>query len=74
MSLMKKTNVPNYYKQEDGAVINTNKAELNQYLEARERLREKEKQKKRFNELENKVQNLDSKLDLILEKLSLSKE
>jgi len=67
---MKKTNIPNYYKQEDGAIINTNNEELKQYLDARQNLREKEKQQKRFNELEDKVQSLDSKLDLILEKLS----
>ena len=70
MEKPKNTDIPNYVKQEDGAVINTNNAELNQYLEAREALKTKRDQQRRFNELEEKVEGLDNKLNLILEKLS----
>ena len=46
MEKPKNTDIPNYVKQEDGAVINTNNAELNQYLEAREALKTKRDQQR----------------------------
>jgi len=65
-----KTNIPNYVIKEDGAIINTDNTELRQYLEERERLRNSKETHERFEELEDKVTNLDSKLDKIIEKLS----
>jgi hypothetical protein len=67
---MKKTNIDNYYRQNDGSIINTNNAELNQYLESRKRLKHLLTQEEKMLELETKVDSLDSKLNLILEKLS----
>jgi len=67
---MKKTNIANYVINEDGAIINTDNIELQLYLDNREKLRNTKETQDRFEDLEGKVKNLDSKLDLILEKLS----
>lgn len=67
---MRKTDIPGYSKRNDGVVINRNTAELNQYLEARERLKSQKQQQEKLEELEERFENLDNKLDLILEKLS----
>jgi len=61
---------PNYQRQNDGSVINTNTAELNSYLEARKRIKNLQEQEKRIESLEKTVEGLDLKLNLILEKLS----
>jgi len=67
---MKQTDIPGYSKRNDGVVINTNNAELQQYLEARERVRSTKEINQKVEELEERFENLDNKLDLILEKLS----
>jgi len=70
MSKMVKTDIPNYYKKDDGCVINTNNAELEQYMAGRDRIIKERDNYRRVNALEEKVEGLDNKLDLILEKLS----
>jgi hypothetical protein len=59
-----------YVRQDDGAVINTNNAELNTYLEARRRLRDKEVHEKKLSDLEDKVKSLDDKLQVILDHIT----
>jgi len=67
---LQKTNVPNYYKKDDGCIINTNNAELEQYLSQRQKFIENRENQRRVAALEEKVEGLNNKLDLILEKLS----
>jgi hypothetical protein len=59
-----------YIRQDDGCVINTNEAELNSYMEARERLRAQKEQEKKLSDLENKVESLDEKLQIILDHIT----
>ena len=64
-----KTDVPNYFKTEKGVVINTNDGELTQYLLKRTAKRKLAENEERFESIEKQVEGLNSKLDLILEKL-----
>lgn len=67
---MRKTDIPGYSKRNDGVVINNNTGELQTYMEARERLKSQKEQDQKIEELEARFENLDNKLDLIIEKLS----
>ena len=69
MPKLTKTDIPNYFKSEDGTVLNTNNAELDQYLENRRIIQKQKNSESRFQNLEKEVEGLNSKLDLILEKL-----
>ena len=70
MSDLTKTNVPNYYKTQDGAVINTDEGSLAQYKAQREKLLREKQEKEKIKALENRVSGIEDKLDLILEKLT----
>lgn len=59
-----------YKKQDDGAVINTSDAELQAYMSARSQLLAKKEQDKKLSDLENKVESLDAKLQVILDHIT----
>lgn len=67
---MKKTNVDGYVKAENGLVINTKEAELNSFLASRQRLKDSMKDKADIGKLSKRVDSIENKLDLILEKLN----
>lgn len=68
---MDKTNIPFYKKdQSTGAVYNTNQNDLDQYYAKREKVLKEQENNDKILKLEEKVNSLDEKLDLILQKIT----
>lgn len=67
---MIRTEKDNIYRQSDGLLINKDESGYNLYMAERERLKNEQSQKQKIQELENKFNSMDHKLNLILEKLN----
>jgi hypothetical protein len=65
-----KTDKSGFVKQDDGLVLNNNLHELEHYRTRVKALQNNEDETKKTRKLENRISALESKLDLILEKLS----
>jgi len=70
MTLEKNNENLNFKKDDSGVVINKNSAELEQYLIARERIKKTKIMESRISNLENNLNDIHSKLNLILEKIN----
>ena len=65
-----KTDKSGFVKQDDGLVLNNNLHELEHYRARVKALKNNEDETKKSRKLENRISALESKLDLILEKLT----